>query len=65
MSSLESKIRGLMVAVAMEQDNITFALDKIKDHDATMKLADRRERLARLAETLIYCIDKEIEYFAK
>ena len=64
MKSLESKIRDLMIAIAMEQDQVSFALDDTSGKPKEInRLVGRRDRLKRLAHDCILNIDREIEFF--
>jgi hypothetical protein len=66
MKSLESQIRNLMIAIAMEQDNVSFGLDEAGGNSVIIyQLAGRRERLRKLAHNCIFNIDREIEFFGK
>ena len=66
MKSLESQIRNLIISLAMEQDQVSFALDAAAGNIVELnRLADRRGRLKRLAERCILNIDREIEFFQK
>ena len=65
MHSLETKIRDLMIAIAMEQDQIHLQRDTTDQHAELYKLGERRERLSHLASLCILNIDKEIEFFSK
>lgn len=66
MKSLESKIRDLMIAIAMEQDKLTLAMDNLhSDSHSYWRYIKRRNRLKQLAEKCIINIDREIEFFQK
>jgi hypothetical protein len=64
LKSLESKIRNLIIKLAMEQDNITLAMDHAHGIEFG-NLLDRRIRLGKLANACLVNTDKEIEFFHK
>jgi hypothetical protein len=63
MKSLETEIRNLIIAIALEQDHIHLQRDMTENHEELLKLGERRERLSRLSSQCILNIDREIDFF--